>query len=90
MEDSQKFHYPRSVKSAERKVLGDVIMEECDHDETLFFSEKAVNGMLAVREKMNKGRAMSLTEPCNTISAHLAKISIDVAYSSLFAKNIGH
>lgn len=77
MEDSQKFHYPRSVKSAERKVLGDVIMEECDHDETLFFSEKAVNGMLAVREKMNKGRAMSLTEPCNTISAHLAKISLN-------------
>lgn len=32
---------------------------------------------MAVREKMNKGRAMSLTEPCNTISAHLAKVSLN-------------
>ena len=33
--------------------------------------------MMAVREKMNKGRAMSLDEPCNTISAHLAKVSLN-------------
>lgn len=26
---------------------------------------------------MNKGRAMSLSEPCNTISAHLAKVSLN-------------
>lgn len=77
LEDFQKFHYPMKVKSSERKVLGDVIIEESDSDETLFFSEKAVTGMMAVREKMNKGRAMSLTEPCNTISAHLAKVSLN-------------
>lgn len=77
LEDSQKFNYPMKVNRSERKVLGDVIMAESDHDETLFFSEKAVAGMMAVREKMNKGRAMSLTEPCNTISAHLAKVSLN-------------
>ena len=33
--------------------------------------------MMAVREKMNKGRAMNLDEPCNTISAHLAKVSLN-------------
>lgn len=76
-EDFQKFHYPMKVKSSERKVLGDVIMEESNHDQALFFSEKAVAGMMAVREKMNKGRAMSLSEPCNTISAHLAKVSLN-------------
>ncbi len=76
-EDFQKFHYPMNVKSSERKVLGDVIVEEANHDEALFFSEKAVAGMMAVREKMNKGRVMSLTEPCNTISAHLAKVSLN-------------
>ena len=75
-EDYLKFHYPIKVKT-DRKVLGDVIMEESNHDETLFFSDKAVAGMMAVREKMNKGRAMSLTEPCNTISAHLAKVSLN-------------
>lgn len=76
-EDFQKFHYPVKVKASDRKVLGDVIMEESNNDDTLFFSEKAVAGMMAVREKMNKGRAMSLTEPCNTISAHLAKVSLN-------------
>lgn len=72
-----KFHFPMSVKSSERKVLGDVIVKDSDQDESLFFSEKAVAGMMAVREKMNKGRAMSLSEPCNTVSAHLAKVSLN-------------
>lgn len=76
-EDFYKFHYPLKVKSSERKVLGNVIIEECNRDESLFFSEKAVAGMLAVREKMNKGRVMSPAEPCNTISAHLAKVSLN-------------
>ena len=52
-------------------------MDEADHDEKLFFSQKAVEGMMAVREKMNKGRVMRLDEPCNTISAHLAKVSLN-------------
>lgn len=75
--DLAKFKYPTKVKTSERKVLGDVIIEESNHDEGLFFSEKAVAGMMAVREKMNKGRAMSLDEPCNTVSAHLAKVSLN-------------
>lgn len=76
-EDFQKFHYPMKVKYSDRKVLGDVIMEDANIDESLFFSDKAVTGMLAVREKMNKGRVMSLDQPCNTISAHLAKVSLN-------------
>lgn len=75
--DYLKFHYPAKIKTVERKVLGDVIEEESNRDESLFFSEKAVAGMMAVREKMNKGRTMSLNEPCNTISAHLAKVSLN-------------
>ena len=76
-EDFQKFKYPKKVCCSEQKVLGDVILEEANKDEKLFFSEKAVAGMMAVREKMNKGRAMKLEEPCNTISAHLAKVSLN-------------
>ena len=75
--DYRNFHYPLHVKASDRKVLGDVIMQEANEDEGLFFSERAVAGMLAVREKMNKGRVMSLDEPCNTISAHLAKVSLN-------------
>ena len=76
-EDFVKFKYPQKVYASERKVLGDVIMEDANKDEKLFFSEKAVAGMMAVREKMNKGRAMNLNEPCNTVSAHLAKVSLN-------------
>ncbi len=76
-EDMVKFQYPSKVKTSERKVLGDVIIEEANHNEGLFFSEKAVAGMMAVREKMNKGRVMSLGEPCNKVSAHLAKVSLN-------------
>ncbi len=58
-------------------VLRDVVDEKENHNESLFFSEKAVAGMLAVREKMNKGRVQDLSRPCNTISAHLAKVSLN-------------
>ncbi|MBO5595102.1 MAG: DNA (cytosine-5-)-methyltransferase [Prevotella sp.] len=76
-DDYHNFRYPSTVKKEERKVLGDVIMPEENLNESLFFSEKAVAGMLAVREKMNKGRVQSLEEACNTISAHLAKVSLN-------------
>lgn len=33
--------------------------------------------MLRVREKMNKGRVQDLNQPCNTISSHLAKVSLN-------------
>lgn len=75
--DYKHFRFPKHIKESERKILKDVIMQEADNDENLFFSQRAVSGMLAVREKMNKGRVMSLYEPCNTISAHLAKVSLN-------------
>lgn len=33
--------------------------------------------MLRVRDKMNKGRVQDLEQPCNTISSHLAKVSLN-------------
>ena len=75
--DFVKFNFPPKVNESERRVLGDVIIEEANLDENLFFSDKAVAGMMAVCEKMNKGRAMPLNGPCNTISAHLAKVSLN-------------
>lgn len=58
-------------------VLRDVIDNRENRNESLFFSERAVTGMLAVREKMNKGRVQDPSRPCNTISAHLAKVSLN-------------
>lgn len=42
-----------------------------------FFSQRAVDGMLKNRETMNKGRAQDITQPCNTVGAHLAKVSLN-------------
>ncbi len=77
LQDYQNFEFPKPIHESERKVLRDVIDERCNNDESLFFSEKAVAGMMAVREKMNKGRIQNLDEPCNTISSHLAKVSLN-------------
>lgn len=74
-EDYNRFSYPIPIDS--RKTLGDVIDLAADNDDKWFFSQKAVDGMMAVREKMNKGRIQNLDEPCNTISSHLAKVSLN-------------
>jgi DNA (cytosine-5)-methyltransferase 1 len=46
-------------------------------DEKYFFSERAVAGMMKNRESMNKGRAQDINKPCNTVGAHLAKVSLN-------------
>jgi DNA (cytosine-5)-methyltransferase 1 len=46
-------------------------------DEKYFFSERAVAGMMKKRETMNKGRAQDINKPCNTVGAHLAKVSLN-------------
>ena len=46
-------------------------------DEKYYFSEKAVKGMLKNRDAMNKGRAQDTSKPCNTVGAHLAKVSLN-------------
>ena len=46
-------------------------------DEKYFFSERAVAGLMRNRESMNKGRAQDVSKPCNTVGAHLAKVSLN-------------
>lgn len=55
--------------------LKEVIEKEVD--EKYFFSERAVAGMMKKRESMNKGRAQDINKPCNTVGAHLAKVSLN-------------
>ena len=50
---------------------------ETEVEEKYYFSEKAVSGMMKKRESMNKGRAQDITKPCNTVGAHLAKVSLN-------------
>lgn len=53
-------------------------------DEKYYFSERAVEGMMKKREKMNKGRAQDVEKPCNTVGAHLAKVSLNSTDPVLF------
>jgi len=73
--DLKNFSFPDFTTT--KHVLANVLDEKENSNEKLFFSDRAVAGMLAAREKMNKGRAQRLDEPCNTISAHLAKVSLN-------------
>jgi DNA (cytosine-5)-methyltransferase 1 len=70
-----KFKFPEPGSSV--RVLSDVL--ETAVDESFFFSERAVKGMKSSKTSviMNKGRAQSPDEPCNTVGAHLAKVSLN-------------
>ena len=57
--------------------LGDVVFAERDIPQKYYFSDRAVAGMLAAKPEMNKGRAQLLNEPCNTVGAHLCKVSFN-------------
>ena len=50
---------------------------ENDVDEKYYFSQKAVDGMMRKRASMSKGRAQDIEKPCNTVGAHLAKVSLN-------------
>lgn len=73
--DFMSFEFPEPLK--EKVPLSVAIDASADNDEKWIFSQKAVDGMLRVRAKMNKGRAQNRNEPCNTISSHLAKVSLN-------------
>jgi len=72
----RKFEFPR-ISSPVPVQLGGVL--ESDVDEKYFFSERAVAGMKSSKNShiMNKGRAQRLDGPCNTVGAHLAKVSLN-------------
>jgi DNA (cytosine-5)-methyltransferase 1 len=73
----KNFDFPRSTTSTNKVPLSKVLLPEDQVDPKYYFSEKAVNGMKKVKEKMNKGRVQNPDEPCNTIGAHLAKVSLN-------------
>ena len=71
------FEFPKTVIDEENKYIA---LKNCIDDnvaEKYYFSERAVKGMLKNRESMNKGRAQDMTKPCNTVGAHLAKVSLN-------------
>jgi DNA (cytosine-5)-methyltransferase 1 len=83
---SVRFEFPDIICSSENeyKTLKSVIEKAVD--KKYYFSDKAVSGMMKKRENMNKGRAQKLNEPCNTVGAHLAKVSLNSTDPVLYQK----
>lgn len=76
-QDFDSFEFPEPVTLDKKIALKEVLDEKANFDEKWFFSQKAVDGMLKVKHKMNKGRNQDIEQPCNTISSHLAKVSLN-------------
>ena len=72
-----KFDFPENIINDESKFEPLEKVVEKSVDEKYFFSQRADEGMLRRRESMNKGRAQDLSKPCNTVGAHLAKVSLN-------------
>jgi len=57
--------------------LGDVIDSLVPEDPKYYFSERAVLGMKRAKKNMKRGLWQNLEEPCLTVTAHLAKVSLN-------------
>lgn len=71
------FNFPNAEIESEDGYTSLKEVIEVDVDEKYYFSDKAVAGMMKKRESMNKGRAQDINKPCNTVGAHLAKVSLN-------------
>ena len=71
------FTFPSRVLENEEQFVPLSTVIENTVDKKYFFSTRAVEGMMKNREAMNKGRAQNVTKPCNTVGAHLAKVSLN-------------
>lgn len=71
------FDFPDPVTEKNPVALKHVL--EDNIEEKYFFSERAVAGLKATKhsKNMNKGRAQDIEQPCNTVTSHLAKVSLN-------------
>lgn len=72
-----KFEFPKVEITEENDYTPLKTVIENNVDEKYYFSQKAVEGMMKKRATMNKGRAQDIEKPCNTVGAHLAKVSLN-------------
>jgi DNA (cytosine-5)-methyltransferase 1 len=77
--DANKFQFPKPTVEKYFVPIKDILEEKQNIKNEYFFSEKAVQGLLKTKnyKSMNKGRAQNIEAPCNTVSSHLAKVSLN-------------
>ncbi|MEW5817704.1 MAG: DNA mismatch endonuclease Vsr [Spirochaetota bacterium] len=79
-----KFYPPDKTHHKENSLTGEkwaplkkVILPHTKVPQKYFFSEKAHLGLAKANPIMNKGRAQNTESVCNTVGAHLAKVSLN-------------
>ncbi len=73
---AENFMFPEPILSETEYMPLKFVLEK-KVDNKYFFSDRAVQGMLKAKPHMNKGRAQNVNFPCNTVGAHLAKMSLN-------------
>lgn len=78
-DDAEKFEFPEPIASEVFVPIKRILEDEKNIKEECYFSKKAVHGLMKTKnyKTMNKGRVQNINEPCNTVSSHLAKISLN-------------
>jgi len=74
-----KFEFPQPITEKMPPTLSQIVLPDNEVEAKYYFSEKAVRGALTTKhaKTMNKGRIQKLSEPSNTVGAHLAKVSLN-------------
>ncbi len=76
--DYDQFDFPGPIIKPENySPLAEVLHHEKSVADKYYFSERAVKGMKSAKKNMNKGRIQNISEPCNTVTSHLSKISLN-------------
>jgi len=75
----KNFSFPTPTTINTPTPLSAVLEPEDAIESKYYFSKEAVQGLLNTKNylSMNKGRAQNINEPCNTVAAHLAKVSLN-------------
>jgi DNA (cytosine-5)-methyltransferase 1 len=78
-EDMLNFQFPPPTHLNNPIMIKDILEPEHTIEQKHYFSEKAIEGLLATKHAstMNKGRVQDINAPCNTVGAHLAKVSLN-------------
>lgn len=82
------FMFPKPIFENKAVPISSIMEDEASIGDEYYFSEKAVLGMKKTRlsDTMNKGRVQDINQPSNTVTAHLAKVSLNSTDPVLLTK----
>jgi DNA (cytosine-5)-methyltransferase 1 len=77
--DFDRFEFPEVRHGHNPVPLAVALEQPKEIGEEYYFSQRAVQGMRSTKNSktMNKGRVQDPSRPCNTVSSHLAKVSLN-------------